>query len=266
VLLAIVIVGGYFVLASYAESIGFGVQHADKWAGSAALGGPLIVLAGPSSQGGFGSKWFQDLMNILLIIDVSAVGIGASVAASRLIFSLGRDRRIPGVFASVSKRYGTPTVAILTIIGLSIIEIAWVRLGHGVLTRDIPGVPPNVAQFSEYLPVFSWLAAFGSLCLAVIYAAVSLAAIRGLLGKANPVLLTISIVLAVAITGLAIYSQVYKVPAPSNTVPAAFLIWWGVGILFLIILMATKRFRVSAQGAGALDAHTEQLEQVHPEF
>ena len=40
-------------------------------------------------------------------------GIGASVAATRLIFSLGRDRRIPGAFAAVSPRYGTPVTAIV---------------------------------------------------------------------------------------------------------------------------------------------------------
>jgi len=51
----------------------------------------MIVLASPGPAG-FGASWFFDLMNILLILDIAAVGIGASVAASRVMFSLARDR------------------------------------------------------------------------------------------------------------------------------------------------------------------------------
>src|SRR5205823_7144302 len=122
-------------------------------AGAAATG-PLIALAQPAKAGGYGSSWFADVMTILLILDIAAVGIGASVAASRVMFSLGRDRRIPGAFASVSKRYGTPAGAIVTLIVIAVAEIIWVRLGHGVLSKNIPGVPPNVAQFPEYFPLF----------------------------------------------------------------------------------------------------------------
>jgi amino acid transporter len=253
VLLSVAIVGVYFVIASFSESVGFGLD-VKAWATS---GAPVLVLALPKAAGGYGANWLFDLMYVLLILDLAAVGIGASVAATRLIFSLSRDRRIPGAFAGVSRRFGTPYVAIITLIILTAAEIVWVRAAHGVLP---------LGPFPEYLPFFFWLAQYGSLSLAVLYAAVSLAGLIGLWGKANPAPLVVAVVVGLAITGLAIFSAVYKVPEPLNTVTA----WWGgwalVGVLITIGLTATGRFRLSAQGAGAIGPDVPAEEMVRPEF
>ena len=244
VLWSVAIVTVYFVIASYAQAVGFHLDAA-AWAGS---GAPLIVLALPKSQGGYGSQFMFDLMNVLLILDLAAVGIGASVACTRLFFSLARDRRIPGVFAGVSKRYGTPVIAIAVLMVITVVEIAAVRLTHGILPLN--GQP-------EYFPFFLWLAQYGSLSLAVIYAALALSAIRGLAGTVNPGSLGIAVVLALVITGLAIFSAVYHVPAPLNTVTLYFLIWAAIGVIILVVLVSQKKFRTSAQGAGAITAGQE---------
>lgn len=239
VLLSVGIVAFYFVLASYAQAVGFGL-NVKAWATS---GAPLIVLALPKAAGGYGSNWFFDLMNILLILDLAAVGIGASTAATRLLFSLARDRRVPGAFARVSPRFGTPVLAIATVVVITVGEILWVRFAHGILPLN--GQP-------EYLVFFFWLAQYGSLSLAVIYAAVAVASVPGLLNKVNNGALAIAVILSLAITGLAIYSAVYKVPEPFNTVTIWFLGWAAVGVLILVALLATRRFRLSAQAAGAV--------------
>jgi amino acid transporter len=244
VLLSVAIVAVYFVVASYAQAVGFHLD-AKAWAGS---GAPVIVLALPSSQGGYGATWLFDLMNILLVMDLAAVGIGASVAASRLLFSLARDRRIPGAFAKVSPRFGTPVASIATVLVITVAEIIWVRLSHGVLPLN--GAP-------EYIVFFFWLAGYGSLSLAVIYAAVSLAALFGLWGKVDAGKLVLAVVVALGITCLAIYSAIYKVPAPFNTVPAWFLAWTAVGVIILVALVGLGKFRLSAQGAGAIGAGSE---------
>jgi amino acid transporter len=254
VIVAIVVVGGYLLLASYAQAIGFGLDAA-AWAGSAAQG-PMIVLANPAPDG-FGSSWFFDLMNILLILDIAAVGIGASVAATRLMFALARDRRIPGGMAAVSKKYGTPVATITFIVILSAIFIVIVRMSHGLLSRDIPGVPPNIAQFPEYFPLFNWFAGYGGLSLAVVYAAVALSGFRGLWGHVNQAALVVAGVLGFAISGLAIFSAVYKVPSPFNTVYWVLIGWAIIGILILVSLVGQGKFRLSAQGAGAITAGQE---------
>ncbi len=253
VLWSVGIVLVYFVIASYSQAVGFGLD-AGAWAKS---GAPVLVLALSKANGGYGSNFLFDLMNILLILDLAAVGIGASVAASRLLFSLARDRRVPGVFATVSRRFGTPYAAILTVVVLTTAEIVWVRLAHGILPLN--GLP-------EYFAFFLWLAQYGSLSLAVLYAAVSLAGLIGLWGKVNPTPLVAAVIVGLAITGLAIFSAVYKVPAPLNTVTTWWVAWAAVGVVITVALISMGKFRQSAQGAGALDAHMEPLEQVHPEF
>jgi amino acid transporter len=244
VLWSVGIVTVYFVIASYSQAVGF---HLDvkAWATS---GAPVLVLSLPSSQGGYGSDFMYNLMNVLLILDIAAVGIGASVACTRLIFSLSRDRRIPGFFAGVSGRYGTPVVAIGTLVVITVIEIAAVRVSHGIIPLN--GLP-------EYFAFFLWLAQYGSLSLAVIYAALALASIRGLAGQVNPGALGIAVILALVITGLAIFSAVYHVPSPLNTVTLYFVIWALIGVVILVVLISQGKFRLSAQGAGAITAGQE---------
>jgi hypothetical protein len=104
---------------------------------------------------------------------------------------------------------------------------------------------------------FFWLAQYGSLSLAVIYAALALASIRGLGGQVNSAGLAIAVIIALAITGLAIFSAVYKVPSPLNTVTLYFLIWVVIGVIILAVLVSQGKFRQSAQGAGAITAGQE---------
>jgi amino acid transporter len=253
VLWSVGLVAVYFVLVSYAQAVGF---HLDvkAWATS---GAPVLVLALPKGAGGYGSQFLFDVMNLILILDVAAVGIGAATAASRLLFSLGRDRRVPGVFARVSPRFGTPWLAIATIVILAVAEIAWVRLAHGVF--DLNGQP-------EFFVFFLWMAQYGSMSLAVMYAVVSVAGGFGLWNQSNRTMLVIAVVVALVVTGLAIFSAVYKVPSPFNTAIYWFLGWAAVGVVILLVLIATGRFRQSASGARALMAHVESDEEVRPEF
>ncbi len=46
-------------------------------------------------------------------------------------------------------------------------------------------------------------------------------------------------------------------PAPLNTVTLYFLIWAAIGVVILAILVSQKKFRLSAQGAGAITAGQE---------
>lgn len=252
VLWAIGIVALYFVFVSYAQAIGFHLD-AEAWATSRA---PVIVLARPPEEGGYGSQFLFDLMNVILILDVAAAGIGASTAATRLLFSLGRDRRVPGVFAKVSDRWGTPYVSIITIVLIAVLEILWVRAAHGILRLD--GSP-------EYLVFFFWMSQYGALSLAVLYAAVSLAGLFGLWNKTNNVALVIAVAVALVVTGLAIFSAVWKVPKPLDTVSWWFLGWAAVGVIILIALWGTGNFRQSVQGAGALEGREPEV-MVRPEF
>jgi len=178
------------------------------------------------------------------------VGVGPSGHATRLIFALATDRRIPGALARVSARYGTAVTAIVALMAIAVVEVLWVRLSHGVF--DTGGGP-------EYLPFFFWEAGYGGLTLAVVYAAVAVTSLRGLWGKVNPVPLVGTAVVGLAIQAGAIWASIYKVPSPFNSVPWYLLGWGAIGVLILIVLVARRRFRLSAQAAGAVPSGDEPV-------
>ena len=240
VLLSILIVGIFYLITAYAQDIGFGL-NAQRWGESIATG-PLFVLGSP---GAFGSVFFDRILQIVVILDITAVGVGAAVSTSRGFFAMARDRKLPGVLAKVSDRYGTPAAAIVFTVGICAIVTLWTRLGHGVLTRAIPGVPINVAQFPEYFPMFAWLAGYGAFALAAIYGAVALAGIRSLWDLENRTILVVAGVVGVVVALGALWGSIYKVTHPSNKIPWAVLITLIIGIL----LSLAVRGRVMASRA-----------------
>ena len=66
-------------------------------------------------------------MKIMLVINIIAVGIAnimnAQLAASRLLYSMGRDKVIPSIFGKVSKKWKTPWVGAI-FIGVVVHELA----------------------------------------------------------------------------------------------------------------------------------------------
>jgi amino acid transporter len=225
ILLSILIVTVFYVINAYAQDIGFGLD-AQKWGASIATG-PLFVLGAP---GAFGSVTFDRILQLIVILDITAVGVGAAVSTSRGFFALARDRRLPAPLASVSKRYGTPSGAILFTVAVCAIVVVWTRLGHGVLTRAIPGAPPSVL-FPEYFPLFSWLAGYGSFALAMVYATVAIGGIRGLWDAENRAALVVAGIVGCAVALGGLWGSIYKVPHPSNKIPWAVLITLVVGIV-----------------------------------
>ena len=93
------------------------------WVASIASG-PLFVLG---SKDGFGSVNFDRLLQLIVILDILAVGLGTAVATSRGFFAMARDRRIPGVFAKVSEKHGTPVASIVLTVGVCAAMPIWVR-------------------------------------------------------------------------------------------------------------------------------------------
>ena len=236
IFLSILVVGVFYVIVAYAQDIGFGL-NAGKWGASIATG-PLFALGAPDA---FGSVFFNRVLQVIVILDITAVGVGAAVSTSRGFFAMARDRRVPGALAKVSGRYGTPLGSILFTVGISAAVIMWTRLGHGVLTREIPGVPPNVALFPEYFPLFSWLAGYGSFALAAVYATVAISGIRGLWDTENrPLLLVAGVVgCAVAVGGL--WGAIYKVVHPANKIPWGVVITLVLGIIIGVAIKGRRR-------------------------
>ncbi|WP_237397728.1 APC family permease [Gilliamella sp. Pas-s25] len=57
--------------------------------------------------------WLGWALSLMKAIGASFAAMVGQAAASRLLFSMGRDKRLPPVFAKVGKKNGVPTMAIL---------------------------------------------------------------------------------------------------------------------------------------------------------
>ncbi len=242
ILLSVFIVGGYYVIASYAQDIGFGL-NAKAWASNPA---PLFSLGAPAAAGGFGSVSFDRLLQVLVILDMAAVGLGCGVCTTRGVFAMARDRRIPGLLAGVSARRGTPVAATVLTVAVGVVIDLWTRVGHGVLPTG--GGP-------YWFPMFVWLAGLGAFALALVYATISLGAIRGLWDSENRTALVIAGVLGFLVSAGAIYGSIYKVPHPANKVPWVTLIFIVTGILMSLGVKGRQRAvevipELSEAGAG----------------
>jgi len=210
---SVVVVGLIFLVGAYAQDIGFGL-NATKWAASPA---PLLTLG---ARGDFGNPVLLDLLNIVVILDIMAVGIGASVSTTRGMFAMARDRRIPKSFAKVDRKYGTPVNAIIFQVLVGVVFVLLVRIGHGVFA--LGGAP-------EYFPLFAWIVGLGGLGLVVVYATIALGAIPGLWNHEHRAGLLVAVVVGFLISAGGIFGSIYKVPSPDNQWIWFLIAWIAVG-------------------------------------
>jgi amino acid transporter len=235
VLWALGLVGVYFVIVTYSYSIGLGLNGI-AWAKDPSV---LITLG---SNPAYGSSFIAKALFALALLDLTAVCLGCTVAASHGLFALARDRRLPRGLAHSNRRYGTPDVAIVFTLVVSAVLVLLTRLTAG---KWFGAFEPKTFQVPEYLPVFLWLAGLGSFCLVAVYLAISLGGLYRLWGRENPVGLAVAGLVGLAVSVGAIFGTVYKapkIPARADTLWWAMLAWFILGLIWLVALRAMGRF------------------------
>jgi amino acid transporter len=233
VLYSVGIVTVFYAIAAYAQLAGFGFDIKAFTSPAVSAAGPIFILASPASPdnpAGYGGTWILRLIELVVLLDIMAVGLGAATASTRGIFALGRDRRIPGVFAKVSSRTGTPVGAIVFVEAVSLLMVGLAYWARTLFLQ--PGAPPEAHYFS----LFVWLSTFGGFALLVVYAAMSLGAFRGLAEGAKTIGVWIAALVGLAITIGGIYGGIYKVPSPGDLVWIYVLIWTVLGALVTLLV------------------------------
>ena len=145
-----------YVVATYVEVAGF---RYDLKTLTAAAAAPLFALGAPASAGGYGGVWIDRLLELVVLFDMLAVAIGCAVSASRGIFAMARDRRIPAPLARVSRRHGTPLGATLFVVGASVATLLINQFWTGLFA--LPQTP-------HYFALFAWGSTFGGRGLAAV--------------------------------------------------------------------------------------------------
>jgi amino acid transporter len=215
----------WYLLAAYVEVAGF---HYSLKAITAASGAPLFALGAPSTAGGYGGTWIDRLLELVVLFDMMAVGIGCAVSASRGIFAMARDRRIPAPLATVSKRHDTPLGAICFVVGAVLVGVILDQFAQSLFA--LPDTP-------HYFALFAWGSTFGGFALVVVYLLVAVGSIRSFAVARGRVLIFLAAIVGILIAGGAIYGSFYKVTSPTIIAPWCALIWLAVGLL---VAFATK--------------------------
>jgi amino acid transporter len=233
VLLSVVVVSIFYLIASYAEVAGFGF-NVQAFASAAAA--PLFALASPGEAGGYGSTTLVRVMELVVLLDIMAVGIGAAVASTRGVFAMARDRRLPGPLAVVSRRYETPIGAIVF---LMIVQAAFILVTE--FWDDLFALP----ELPHYFSIFAWASTFGGFSLVVVYLLMAVGALLGLRDHPNYASVVIAAVVGIALTGGAIYGSFVDVPSPTVLAPIYALVWAAVGLVYVLVVRGREPARVA---------------------
>jgi amino acid transporter len=230
VLISVVVVSIFYLIASYAEVAGFGFSVE---AFASAADAPLFALASPD---GFGSTTLVRVMELVVLLDIMAVGIGAAVASTRGLFAMARDRRLPGPLAAVSRHYETPVGAIVF---LMIVQAAF------ILVTEFWDELFALEGLPHYFSIFAWASTFGGFALVVVYLLMAVGGLFGLRDHPNYAGVVVAAIVGIALTGGAIYGSFADVPEPTLWAPIAALIWGGVGLLYMLIVRGREPARVA---------------------
>ena len=206
----------FFVLATYVEVAGF--HYSLKTLGAAASA-PLFALGAAKSAGGYGGTWIDRLLELVVLFDMLAVGIGCGVSATRGIFAMAEDGRLPRPLAVVSKRRSSPLGATVFVTGFCAVALLADVFWKGLFA--LPETP-------HYDALFSWGSTFGGFALVAVYLLMATGSLRSFAHSPRRLWLVLSAVLAILITAGAIFGSFYKVTSPTVLAP-----WFALAVLVI---------------------------------
>jgi amino acid transporter len=207
----------FYVVMAYAISVGLGKAAIDQgaWLDPTALDGLATKYV---------ASWFATIIDLVVILDATALALAICVTIGRGYFALGRDGLLPHFFAKTS-RHNTPWVGNLVVIvgagGLTL-------LGLYSHTLDRFGLHREFAAFFV-------AATAGSFAVELVYLIIAAAAV-GLLVRTNGLWWQYLIVLvAIATPVLGFYGALN--PDPHTTVNLNWLaLYWALGVVVLAVV------------------------------
>jgi amino acid transporter len=227
VLFSVLAIGGFYIIATFAQMSGF---HFNLTTFSKNAGAPLFTLAGPSGAGGYGSVFMRRIVELVVIFDMIAVLIGCAVSASRGVFAMARDNRLPSSLGKISTK-GTPMGASNFVMFIYAIVIT---LTVTTSIFAIPGLP-------HYVAIFSWFSTYGGFAIAVIYLLISVGALIGLRDRGKTVVLWLASGAGFLVTAGAIFGSIYKVTAPTIEAPYTAAVVLFIGLVIAATMKYTPR-------------------------
>lgn len=226
-MITVSLMAAYYVLVSYAQVVGFGLD-------SAAIAQhpfPLLALAAPES---YGASWLVDFLILLLILDDFSLCVAGCVYGSRGLFALSRDGRLPAMFTVVSRKRSIPVVGMLLQVVWMGVLVILVRLTGPFLAKD--GVP-------EYMPVFAWIGSAQGLITSIISGTICLGAFGWLRSRdKSPVLLIAAASIGVTAAGVTLWASMYQGSIETYLALVVILVFLAISFAQSTILLRRGKF------------------------
>ena len=235
----------FFVFMAYAFSIGYGKDAVGKgaWAGSASVMDDLGTK--------YIGSWYGGLLDVIVILDATALALAICVMVGRGFFALGRDGLLPKAFAKTS-RYDTPWVGNLMVGvgGIGLMVIVW---STDYLHRF--AVPFGTNEFA----VFILSATIGSFAIELVYLALAVFAFR-LVRQGDNKPWQYAVVAVAVVTPILGFFGALK-PAPHDRSNYNWeAAYWTIGLIvvalvWFAIVVTTRRSSVDNAAAHAAEHH-----------
>lgn len=247
ILVAVLVAVVFFVLTTYAFSVGYGAtaNGAGAWASD---GAPLSTLANQ-----YVGKWLATTLDLMVAIDAFIASLAGLNLASRVLFAMGRDRGLPSVFGRSHPRFKSPWVGLVFILVITIILGAW----PGNVMNSINPLPPSM-QPPQPLPFVIFMAGTATLGILGAYALVAISGLgffQRVKGSGLHVVWQILLpLLAVLIVGAALISSFSPLPpaaplvAPLSYAPYIFGGWLLLGLILVGVVRNVNPEQVNKFG------------------
>lgn len=235
---SVVVAGVFYLLITYATSVGFGVrQAATDWPASVA------GLAAVAPNQGFAAVVLASAALASLFC-----ALGVHIAVSRVLFAMGRERVLPARLGTLHPRWGTPWRAIglvltvwVLLAALSLLLTArdsQVALAGGVDSGQTGGIF-----------LFTFLAGIGTPLVMFVYLLLGVAGVMQGARTGRPPFQVVgalaALVGALAVFGGLYYSFVEAAPGAGIPLQYAMIPWvcLGVAVTGLAVAAWTRRYR-----------------------
>ncbi|HUW65326.1 MAG TPA: APC family permease [Spirochaetia bacterium] len=209
---AVFLTGIFYILVSYAQSVGFGMSDSGVKA-FASSSAPLSDLAKT-----YMSTAFAAMIMFGAAISAFSSALGTATTGSRLLYSMGRDGFVSLKLGSVHHKFRSPYIALAVVMVIALVLMSALS-GHAGTD------------------VFGYLGTIGVLSLLLAYLTTNIGAIAYFTKRRlHSVTLFTVPVLAVIALGYTLYSNVFPTPpAPYNYFPYMVIAWIVVGGLIVFL-------------------------------
>jgi amino acid transporter len=232
VVATVLIVGAFYLITQYTLAVGATPDAFDF--------APMADL--------YLNRFFAVWIDLAILLDILAVGIGFELAASRGLFTLARDGLLPAPLAKVNRRL-LPANATLVVLVVTVVVVfvgLW-RYGTDLIDAATGDVFFNWQIFNAFLIA----SRIGGFLICIVYVLLCVGALRKF--ATNRAVDLVAAIVGLATVLLAIYSQFWKDTAPIGSE------LWGRHLSLILVAIAViwtfARTRVAIDVVGQHTRH-----------